>query len=215
MPVTVRFCTLAGMLADLLRRDSLPALEQRLWRYLSPKLLICDEIGYLPCDSRSADRLYTIVSRRHENKSIVITTNLSFRQWGTVFPGAACVAALVDRFVQHCHVLDIDAGRARRRSRMAVSQGCGEQHVVRSHSQMRDGKQPVLTEKPRDLRWSAGDGVGMIRSVRAQPLVNCRDVQASSRWYQRLLERRRPRRDRVRTTLGSETPHQQVGLGRS
>jgi len=39
----------------------------------------------------------------------VITTNLPFRQWGTVFPGAACVAALVDRFVQHCHVIDIDA----------------------------------------------------------------------------------------------------------
>lgn len=105
---TVRFCTLAGMLADLLRRDSLPALEHRMRRYLSPRLLICDEIGYLPCDSRSADLLYNIISRRHETKSVVITTNLSFRQWGTVFPGAACVAALVDRFVQHCHVIDID-----------------------------------------------------------------------------------------------------------
>jgi DNA replication protein DnaC len=105
---TVRFCTLAGMLADLLRRDSLPALEHRMRRYLSPRLLICDDIGYLPCDSRSADLLYNIISRRHETKSVVITTNLSFRQWGTVFPGAACVAALVDRFVQHCHVIDID-----------------------------------------------------------------------------------------------------------
>jgi DNA replication protein DnaC len=106
---TVRFCTLAGMLTDLLRRDSLPALERRLRRYLGPKLLIVDEIGYLPCDNRSADLLYHIVSRRHETKSIVITTNLPFRLWGTIFPGAACVAALVDRFVQHCHVIDIHA----------------------------------------------------------------------------------------------------------
>jgi DNA replication protein DnaC len=129
---TVRFCTLAGMLADLLRRDSLPALEHRLRRYLSPKLLICDEIGYLPCDSRSADLLYNIVSRRHESKSIVITTNLSFRQWGTVFPGAACVAALVDRFVQHCHVLDIDADSWRQKSSithalLGLAAGPGEQ----------------------------------------------------------------------------------------
>lgn len=47
--------------------------------------------------------------RRHEQRSTVITTNLAYKQWGTVFPGAACVAALVDRFAQHCHVIDIDA----------------------------------------------------------------------------------------------------------
>ena len=107
---TVRFSTLAGALADLLKQESLPALERRLRRrYTSPDLLILDEIGYLPCDSRSADLLYNIVSRRHEKCSTVITTNLAFKQWGTIFPGAACVAALVDRFVQHCHVIDIDA----------------------------------------------------------------------------------------------------------
>jgi DNA replication protein DnaC len=120
---TVRFCTLAGMLADLLRRDSLPAFERRLRRYVRPRLLILDEIGYLPCDNRSADLLYNIVSRRHEVRSIVITTNLPFRQWGTVFPGAACVAALVDRFVQHCHVIDIDAESWRQRTAMQHPNG--------------------------------------------------------------------------------------------
>jgi DNA replication protein DnaC len=107
---TVRFTSLDAMLTDLLRKESLPALERCLRRrYLLPRLLIIDELGYLPCDGRSADLLYNIVSRRHELKSIVITTNLPFKQWGTVFPGAACVAALVDRFVQHCHVIDVDA----------------------------------------------------------------------------------------------------------
>jgi DNA replication protein DnaC len=106
---TVRFTTLAAALADLLKQESLPALERRLKRYTLPSLLILDEIGYVPCDSRSADLLYNIISRRHENRSTVITTNLAFKRWGTVFPGAACVAALVDRFVQHCHVMDIDA----------------------------------------------------------------------------------------------------------
>ena len=111
----VRFCTLAAALADLLKRESLPAVERRLRRYLSPDLLILDEIGYLPCDTRSADLFYTIVSRRHEKKSTVVTTNLAFKQWNTVFPGAACVVALVDRFAQHCHVIDIDADSWRQR----------------------------------------------------------------------------------------------------
>jgi DNA replication protein DnaC len=53
--------------------------------------------------------LYAIISRRHEQRSTVISTNLAFKQWGTVFPGAACVVALVDRFAQHCHKVDIDA----------------------------------------------------------------------------------------------------------
>jgi DNA replication protein DnaC len=107
---TVRFSSLAAVLTDLLRRESLPQLESALrHRYLAPRLLIIDEIGYLPCDRRAADLLYNIVTRRHESRSLVITTNLAFKQWGTVFPGAACVAALVDRFAQHCHVFDIDA----------------------------------------------------------------------------------------------------------
>jgi DNA replication protein DnaC len=106
---TVRFVTLSGALADLLKQESLPAFERRLKHYLRPELLIIDELGYLPCDSRSADLPYNIISRRHEKTSTVITTNLAFKQWGTIFPGAACVAALVDRFAQHLRVIDIDA----------------------------------------------------------------------------------------------------------
>jgi DNA replication protein DnaC len=106
---SVRFTTLAAALADLLKQESLPAFERRLRRYVHPDLLIIDELGYVPCDSRSADLLYNIISRRHERRSTVITTNLPFKQWNTVFPGAACVIALVDRFVENCHVLDIEA----------------------------------------------------------------------------------------------------------
>jgi DNA replication protein DnaC len=106
---TVRFTTLAAVIADLSRQESVPALERRLRRYTHVSLLVIDELGYLPCDSRSADLLYTLISRRHEQRSTAISTNLSYKQWGTVFPGAACVAALIDRFAQHCHVIDIDA----------------------------------------------------------------------------------------------------------
>ena len=112
---TVRFCTLATALADLLKYDSLPRFEHRLAHYTKPQLLVCDEIGYLPCDNRAADILYNIITRRHLARSTLITTNLAFKQWGTLFPGAACVGALIDRFVQHCYVMDIDADSYRQK----------------------------------------------------------------------------------------------------
>lgn len=113
--MTVRFSTVNAAIADLLKQESLPAVERRLRRYTTPDLLCLDELGYLPCDARSGDLLYTIISRRHERASTVITTNLPFKEWGTVFPGAACVVALVDRFTQHCHVIDIDGDSWRQR----------------------------------------------------------------------------------------------------
>lgn len=112
----VRFATLAAVLADLLKQESIPAFERRLRRYANPDLLILDELGYLPCDSRSADILYHILSRRHLQRSTVITTNLAFKTWNTVFPGAACVGALVDRFVERCFVVDVDAESWRQRN---------------------------------------------------------------------------------------------------
>jgi DNA replication protein DnaC len=107
--LSVRFGTLPAILADLLRQESLPATERRLKRYTNPHVLILDELGYVPCSARAADLLFHIISRRHEKRSVVITTNLAFKQWGAVFQDASCLSALVDRFAQHCHVVDIDA----------------------------------------------------------------------------------------------------------
>jgi DNA replication protein DnaC len=119
---TVRFSTLAATLTDLLQKESLPAFERCMkHRYLASKLLIIDEIGFLPCDSRSADLLYNIVNRRHEHRSLVLTTNLPFKQWGTIFPGSSCVAALVDRFIHHCHIIDIEADSWRQKNSMQVA----------------------------------------------------------------------------------------------
>lgn len=115
---TVRFTTLAAALADLIRRESLPAIERQLRRYTNPDLLIIDELGYVPCDSDAADLLFRIVSKRHEHRAIVITTNLAYKQWGTVFGDAPCLGALVDRFAQHCNVIDIDADSWRDKERL-------------------------------------------------------------------------------------------------
>lgn len=92
---SVRFTILAAALADLLRRDSVPAVERRLRRYTNCELLMVDELGYVPCDSDAADLLFRIVSKRHESRAVVITTNLAYKQWGTVFGDAPCLGALL------------------------------------------------------------------------------------------------------------------------
>ena len=111
----VRFTTLSDLLVDLLRQDSIPGFQRRLRCYTRPHLLIIDELGYLPADAKAADALYHVLAARHEKRSTLMTTNLPFKEWTTIFPNASCVNALVDRFAQRCHVLDIDADSWRAR----------------------------------------------------------------------------------------------------
>lgn len=105
---TVRFTTLATMTADILRQESLPAQTRRQKRYTRPQLLVIDELGYLPLDARAADALYNVIAARHEKSSTVITTNLAFKGWGTVFGEAGSLVALIDRFTQSLHCMDIE-----------------------------------------------------------------------------------------------------------
>jgi hypothetical protein len=67
----------------------------------------------LPC--RVGDLLFQVVSRRYENKSLLLTTNLSFSAWPSVFPNASCAVALIDRIVHHCDVIAIEGDSYRRR----------------------------------------------------------------------------------------------------
>jgi DNA replication protein DnaC len=105
---TALFIEAAQMLTDLNAQDSARALERRIRYYCKPKLLCIDEVGYLSYDQHAADLLYQIVSRRYENKSIIITSNLAFSDWPTVFPGATSVASLIDRLVHHSEVSVIE-----------------------------------------------------------------------------------------------------------
>ena len=86
-----------------------------------PSVLILDELKYVPCDARAADLLFRIISCRHEQRSVVLTTNLAYKQWSSVFPEASCLSTLIDRFAQHCHVVDIDADSWRQKSSLRRS----------------------------------------------------------------------------------------------
>jgi DNA replication protein DnaC len=105
---TVLFTTAAQMLNELAAQDGDRALRQRLALYARPRLLVIDEIGYLSYSNRHADLLFEVVSRRYEEKSILITTNRPFGEWNEVFPNAACVVSLVDRLVHHAEIISIE-----------------------------------------------------------------------------------------------------------
>ena len=112
---TTRFVTTSDLLLDLAGCESARTLDRRLRYWSSVKLLILDELGYLSYDSRNADLLFQVVSRRYENKSLVLTTNLAFADWPTIFPNAACTTALIDRIVHHADVIPIEGDSYRRR----------------------------------------------------------------------------------------------------
>lgn len=85
------------------------ALRRRLKYYEKPQLLIIDEVGYLSYGNRHADLLFEIINRRYENKSIIMTTNRPFTEWGEVFPNASCVVSLIDRLIHHAEIISFDA----------------------------------------------------------------------------------------------------------
>jgi DNA replication protein DnaC len=109
------FISASDLLLDLNKQDTARALERRLAHYARPHVLCVDEIGYLSYDNRAADLLFQIVSRRYERRPIVMTTNLAFAEWNTVFPNAACATALIDRLTHHAEIIAIDGDSYRKR----------------------------------------------------------------------------------------------------
>lgn len=103
----VLFRTAAELIEDL-QIDSPEFRRRRLTKYARPALLCIDEVGYLSYDHHAADLLYEVVNRRYEQKSIVITTNRTFKEWNLVFPNATCIATLLDRLTHHADVTVIE-----------------------------------------------------------------------------------------------------------
>ena len=81
-------------------------------------LLIIDEIGYTPIDKQGANLFFQLISRRYEHGSIIITTNLPFDQWDTVFGDQVISSAIIDRLVHHCHIFNITGNSYRMKDKL-------------------------------------------------------------------------------------------------
>jgi DNA replication protein DnaC len=105
------------LLIDWMRRMKDPALQgPRHPRYLSVPLFIIDELGFQALDRRDAHRLFQLVSFRYEPSSTIITSNKSISEWPAMLAGdEALAAAILDRLLHHCHVVQPDGASYRLR----------------------------------------------------------------------------------------------------
>lgn len=101
------FITAHDLVADLGKAAREGRIERRMRIYLHPKVLVIDEVGYLPLDPVGATIFFQLVSARYERGSIILTSNKSYADWGTVFGEHTIAAAILDRLLHHSTTINI------------------------------------------------------------------------------------------------------------
>lgn len=97
--------------------------EQKLRHYASYRLLIIDEIGYLPVDKQGANLFFQLIARRYEKKSTIITTNQTFSKWGEVFSDNTLANAILDRLIHHSEIVKITGKSYRIQNKLIEMEG--------------------------------------------------------------------------------------------
>jgi len=101
------FATAAGLIGSLVRAHQENRVEEKIKLLVQPKLLIIDEIGYLPIERLGANLFFQLVSRRYEKGSILLTSNQSLAGWGQVFGDQIIATAILDRLLHHSTIVNI------------------------------------------------------------------------------------------------------------
>jgi len=119
---TVLFVSAQSLVAQLAAAHHDGRLEERLVHFGKPKLLIIDELGYLPFEPNAAHLFFQLVSRRYERGSLLITSNRAVSEWGGVFGDVVVATAILDRLLHHSHVITIrgDSYRLREKRRSGL-----------------------------------------------------------------------------------------------
>ena len=104
----VRFFTAAGLVTALEEAQKQYRLDRFLAQLDKADLLIVDELGYLSFSRAGAELLFQVFADRYERGSILITSNLPFSEWGSIFQGERMTAALLDRFTHRCHIFEMN-----------------------------------------------------------------------------------------------------------
>lgn len=103
----VLFLTLETLMARLRRAQQENRLERQMQQLVYPKVLIIDEIGYLPLTRDEASLFFRLITRRYERASLVLTSNKSFVDWGEIFGDHVLATAILDRLLHHATTLNI------------------------------------------------------------------------------------------------------------
>jgi len=116
------FVSATALVGQLLRAEAEGRLEERLLYFSKPKLLIVDELGYLPFERRAAHLMFQLVNRRYEKGSLMITSNQPVGAWGKVFGDTSLATAILDRLLHHSHIITIkgESYRLREKRRAGI-----------------------------------------------------------------------------------------------
>ncbi len=95
-------------------------LEDKLKTLAKYKILIIDEVGYLPIDVEAANMLFQLINKRYEKSSTIITTNKPFAEWGELFGDPMIANAILDRLLHHSHVININGNSYRLKDKISL-----------------------------------------------------------------------------------------------
>lgn len=121
----VRFFTAAGLVSQLEQAHQQHRLDRLLSQLDRVDLLICDELGYLSFSRSGAELLFQVFADRYERRSLLVTSNLAFGEWGQIFQGERMTAALLDRLTHRCHIFEMNGESFRFRESMKSKRGKG------------------------------------------------------------------------------------------
>lgn len=114
----VRFFTAAALVNRLEEAQKHYQLDRLLTQLDKTDLLICDELGYLSFSRGGAELLFQVFADRYERRSLLVTSNLVFSEWGQIFQGERMTAALLDRLTHRCHIFEMNGESYRFRESM-------------------------------------------------------------------------------------------------
>lgn len=149
---TVLFTTATGLLSVLSKAESEGRLEEKLINYIKPRLLIVDELGYLPFERRAAHLFFQLVNRRYERGSMLITTNQRVSDWGAMFGDEVLATAILDRLLHHSETLMItgESYRLREKRRSGLFRSLDEAEA-RVSGRDRSGESRPAVDRPKNV----------------------------------------------------------------
>lgn len=116
--ISVYFTTVSQLVEELRRAHHANRLDAKMRQYLRPRILVIDEVGYLPLDPLAANLFFQLISTRYERGSLILTSNKSFGDWGELFGDSVLASAILDRLLHHAHIVNIRGQSYRLKDKM-------------------------------------------------------------------------------------------------
>jgi DNA replication protein DnaC len=116
------FISCHELITQLNKAHSENRLESKLKHYSKYRVLIIDEVGYLPVDKQGANLMFQLIARRYEKNSTIVTTNKAFSKWGEVFDDPVIANAILDRLIHHSHIIKIKGPSYRMKDKLDTNE---------------------------------------------------------------------------------------------